>query len=393
MRILWIPLIASFLISILVDTYIYRRLADSFRGKIWISLHLWISVGLYIVLACAIALPRKDGDNAMLLTVMWALYSFLSVYIAKAVYVIADMVCRRLWRKKGKHTISIASCFLGLLAFATMWWGALINRYCIDVRDVDLCSKNLPESFDGYRIVQISDLHLGTYGNDTAFVSHVVDTINSMTPDLIVFTGDIVNSRTLELEPHVIPLSRLKARDGVLSILGNHDYGDYANWQSQADKGKNIQHLKDLQASMGWTMLNNDTRYLSHGSDTIAVIGVENIGDPPFHVYGSLSKAYPTLGDSLYKILLSHNPAHWVDSISEHRDVNINLTLSGHTHAMQIKIAGHSPAAFRYRTWGGLYTDTDSLHKLYVNIGLGTVGFPARIGATPEITVITLRNK
>ncbi|MDE6394870.1 MAG: metallophosphoesterase, partial [Duncaniella sp.] len=257
---------------------------------------------------------------------------------------------------------------------------------------IDIVRTDVPDGFDGYRIVQISDLHTGTYGSDTTFVAALVDRINTLSPDLVVFTGDIVNSRSYEITPHIATLSRLRARDGVYSILGNHDYGDYATWSSQADKDESIRYLKRSQADMGWHMLNNESVILRQGTDSLALIGVENIGDAPFPIYGSLAKAYPSLNDSVFKILLTHNPAHWTDSISGH-NINVPLTLSGHTHAMQIEVAGHSPAVYRYKTWGGLYADSDSTHLLYVNIGAGTVGFPARIGAEPEITVLTLRKK
>ena len=142
---------------------------------------------------------------------------------------------------------------------------------------------------------------------------------------------------------------------------------------------------------MGWRLLLNETVMLRNNGDSLALIGVENIGDPPFKVYGSLDRAYPNHSDSVAKILLTHNPAHWVDSISDHDNVRVPLSLSGHTHAMQMEILGWSPAKYRYPTWGGMYSDSDKKHQLYVNIGSGTVGFPSRIGATPEITLITLK--
>ncbi|MDE6204954.1 MAG: metallophosphoesterase, partial [Duncaniella sp.] len=347
----------------------------------------------YILLIGALVIPRRDGDNAMLLTVMWMLYAFATIYFAKYIFVIIDLVGKipTLFRRRRNKLISKTAAICAVITFVVMWWGALINRFRIDVKEVEIVRQDVPADFDGYRIVQISDLHTGTYGSDTTFVSRLVDAINAQNPDVIVFTGDIVNSRSDELTPHAAPLSRLYARDGVYSIMGNHDYGDYANWDSPRQKNESIEYLKQLQASMGWKMLNNATDFIHNGNDSIALIGVENIGDHPFPVYGSLVKAYPTLSDSTFKVLLTHNPAHWCDSISRHSDINIPLSLSGHTHAMQMEVAGVSPAVFRYPTWGGLYADEDSTHMLYVNIGAGTVGIPTRIGATPEITVITLR--
>ncbi len=206
-----------------------------------------------------------------------------------------------------------------------------------------------------------------------------------------MFTGVIVNRRTKELDPFVGTLSRIKAKDGVFSIMGNHDYGDYMEWENEADKEANIQRLFTLEQKMGWRLLHNKTAMIYRGNDSIAVIGVGNIGDRPFRIYGSLSRAYPEIEDDVTKILLSHNPTHWLDTIKKEQKSNIALTLSGHTHAMQIAIGRVSPAALRYKAWGGLYSSEDKLRNMYVNIGIGTVGIPMRIGATPEITIITLR--
>lgn len=394
MRLPWFPLILFLVVSVLSDVYIYRCLLTRLKNRCWSRVQKWSAIAFYVLLVIAVCLPRRSGDNGMLLSVMWMLYTFMSVYIGKYLFVLLDLVASvpRLFKKHRVKFITWMGAVVGVGAFAIMWWGALIGRYHLDVKEVDIVRTDVPAGFDGYRIVQISDLHTGTYGNDTTFVSALVDKINSLSPDLVVFTGDIVNSRSYEITPHIAPLSRLRARDGVYSIMGNHDYGDYASWPSQADKDKSISYLKQSQSEMGWHMLNNESVILRQGNDSLALIGVENIGDAPFPIYGSLTRAYPSLNDSVFKVLLTHNPAHWTDSISGH-DINVPLTLSGHTHAMQIEIAGHSPAVYRYKTWGGLYADSDSTHMLYVNIGVGTVGFPARIGASPEITVLTLRKK
>lgn len=393
MRIPWIPLLIFVGLSIFSDLYIYRSFTTRMKNKLWGKLQSWSAIGCYVLLMCALAIPRRDGDNGLLLTVMWMLYTYLSVYSAKYIFVIIDLIGRipAVFGRGRVKFISRLAVMFSVFTFIVMWWGALVNRFNINVKEVEITRSDIPSGFDGYRIVQISDLHTGTYGSDTTFISRLVDTVNAQSPDLIVFTGDIVNSRSYELTPYVAPLSRLHARDGVYSIMGNHDYGDYANWNTPEQKSASIEYLKNVQASMGWKMLNNATDYIYCGEDSLALIGVENIGDPPFPVYGSLKTAYPTLSDSVFKVLLTHNPAHWCDSISGHDSLNIPLSLSGHTHAMQIEIAGHSPAAYRYATWGGLYADSDSIHMLYVNIGTGTVGMPARIGATPEITVFTLR--
>ncbi len=344
-------------------------------------------------------IPKRSGADEQLRVIMWGLFAFCSVFIPALVFVLFDLLSQipRLFRHRRLKWLGKAGIGIGALVFCAMWWGALVTVHQTDVRRVDIEVDGLPDAFDGYTIVQFSDFHTGTYGTDTSFVSRVVDDINALHPDMICFTGDIVNRRSDELLPFTRVLARLSAQDGVYSILGNHDYGDYLEWPDSAAKAANLQELKDMQASMGWRMLNNSTDTLRRGGavpDSIMLIGVENVGDPPFHTYGDLDAAYPgDLADGNVKILLSHNPAHWVDDIRDAPDKNIALTLSGHTHAMQMRFLGWSPAVFRYPTWGGLYEGGDNAGKLYVNIGLGEVGFPARIGATPEITLITLHRK
>ena len=392
-----LPLIATLILllfAIAIDFYLWHRIRTVSKNKIWSRIHVAVAVIFNLALLLVICVPKRSGGNSGLELIMWTLYTYFSVYIPKFLFVIFDLIAALplLWKRNRWKWLSVTGIVIGVIVFIVMWWGALINRYSIDVRNVDVEIAGLPEEFDGFTIAQISDLHVGTYGTDTAFVSDVVDRVNSLSPDIVAFTGDIVNRRSSELRPFVSPLSRLRGRDGVFSILGNHDYGDYYSWPSPQAKADNMTELLDMQSEMGWKMLNNATAFVYRGNDSIAIVGVENVGDPPFTVYGDLDMAYEALDDPTVKILLSHNPAHWVEDIKDSPDKNIALTLSGHTHAMQMSAFGLSPAALRYPTWGGLYSDEDG-HQLYVNIGIGEVAIPARIGATPEITLITLRRK
>lgn len=395
MRLTLVLILPVIILNVLLDWYIYRaaRLHATKHRRILSRIALWSSVVLTLFIIVITALPKKEGSNSDLVTIMWALYFYFSIYLPKFVWVLIDLIGKlpKLWHRKPLSGARIAASVMAGIIFGAMWFG-VINTSRIDVREVTFSDPAVPESFDSLRIAQISDLHTGTYGSDTSFVSKLVDRVNSLQPDLILFTGDIVNRRSDELLPFVNVLARLRAPMGVYSILGNHDYGDYYNWTSPEAKEENMQLLKDLQAGMGWVMLNNASKTFHNQGDSIVLIGVENIGDHPFPVYGDLEKAYPhDLADPAFKILMSHNPAHWVDDIKESPDKNIPLTLSGHTHAMQMSVGRISPAAFRYPTWGGMYGDTDNAHRLYVNIGDGEVAIPARIGATPEITLITLR--
>ncbi len=397
MRIPLLPIFVALIIGVLIDFYINRRIKAQTRlcGKRGPKIRsiLWgVNIFLYTLLLLVIAMPSRRTGGSNLLVVLWILYIFITVYLSKLIYVIFDLLgsVPRIWKHRRLRWPCICGIVLGIAVFMLAWWGALINRFNIDVRNVTVEVEGLPESFDGLTIAQLSDIHTGTYGSDTTFLARVVDKVNSLNPDIIFFTGDIVNHRAGELLPHTATLGRLNAPKGVYSVLGNHDYGDYAQWPDEYAKLNDRELLYSLEKSMGWNLLRNNTAWLTAGNDSLAIIGVENIGEPPFNVYGDLEASYPgQLSDDITKILLSHNPMHWLNDIADKASQNIALTLSGHTHAMQIELGGVSPAALRYPVWGGLYTDSLG-RDLYVNIGIGTVGTPMRIGATPEITLITL---
>ncbi len=387
-------LTVSLLCALVVDAYIFIVLRRRCRSRVPSFFQLFSAIALYVLLIVALCLPMRTGQSGMLLTKMWLLFGFMTAVLGKLVFVLIDAISLIPIPFGGKRWrwLAYAAAAAGIVTFVALWWGALVNRFNIDTSKTDIEIPGLPASFDGYRIVQLSDLHVGTYGADTAFVSRLVDHVNSLKPDLIVFTGDIVNRRTDEILPFIDVLSRLHAAAGVYSILGNHDYGDYYDWDSDSAKARSLAQLVDIQRDMGWHLLLNSHAVIHAGADSIALVGVENVGDPPFKVYGDLSAAYPDLSDGVTKILLTHNPVHWDMEVAGNDSVNVALTLSGHTHAMQIRLLGLSPAAWRYDHWGGLYSDGKG-HQLYVNIGVGTVGLPMRLGATPEVTLFTLRRK
>lgn len=400
-------LVALFIISIGADLYIFRDLRQYATPK-WRKPALWVygvsSLLFWLFLVVVACIPLRD-EATNINTMMWLLFGYISIYGPKLVYVLFSAI-GRLFNIKSPGRVNYgAMCGVpaGILLFIALWWGVFWTRHEIEVTRVEVASPRLPASFDGYRVVQFSDAHVGTWLNDTTFISQLVDSINSLSPDVIVFTGDIVNRRTSELAPFLKVFSRLKARDGVYSVLGNHDYGDYIEWANSGDREANNALLAAWERQMGWTLLNNDHRFLRNGGDSIALIGVENWGDPPFKQYGRLDKAYGGKDsrqgyyDSNFKILLTHNPEHWREVVSE--ETNIDLTLSGHTHAMQMAVGPQgsrwSPCVWRYPTWGGLYTrdsEKGGHQQLYVNIGSGEVGLPSRLGtAYPEVTLIELK--
>lgn len=395
MRLVLVTLIIALIIGLLTDAYIWMAVRSYVRRRGFAIAHIAISAAATALLLAIMVMPVRSGSEDVLRATMWMLYTYITIYIPKYIFALLDILSRLplLWHRDRWRIFTTIGTTLAAITFIALWYGALFCRWQTDIKHVDVSIDDLPASFDGIRIVHISDLHVGTWGNDTSMVSRVVDQINALRPDVIVFTGDIVNRHSSELRPFTATLARLHAQFGVYSIMGNHDYGDYTEWSDPTAKGADIDSLKTMQQRMGWTMLNNAHAILrTTRGDSIALVGVENVGDPPFKTYGDLAAAYPEPADSVTKILLTHNPAHWERDILRHPEQNFALTLSGHTHAMQVEVLGISPAVFRYRHWGGLYSE-DPKHQLYVNIGIGTVGFPARIGAMPEITLLTLHRR
>ncbi|MDE5561259.1 MAG: metallophosphoesterase [Bacteroidaceae bacterium] len=271
------------------------------------------------------------------------------------------------------------------MLFAAMLYGICFGWKRPTVREIAVSSLRVPPAFRGYRIVHISDLHIGTYRAAPHVMEKIVELVNDAQPDLIVFTGDIVNMSPEELTPFTGILSRMQAADGIVSILGNHDYCTYGRKRNVTEAAEQQQKIIAMQRAMGWKMLLNENIVLHRGTDSIAVIGVENDGRPPFPARADLVKAMCGLRQETFKILLSHDPSHWRSAVAGHTD--IDLTLSGHTHAMQLRIGNISPSRLLYREWGGIYTH--GRQHLYVNTGTGS-NVPFRLGAWPEITVLTL---
>lgn len=265
------------------------------------------------------------------------------------------------------------------------------NRYKYRVKKIAIGLPNLPLAFKGMRIVQISDIHSGSLNNILA-VERGVQMILNQKPDLILFTGDLVNNKSSEAENFKSVFSKLEAPLGVFSVLGNHDYGDYAEWKSEIDKKANLDRLKRIHAEMGWKLLLDENVLLEREGQQIALLGVQNISfKNNFQTYGNLEKAYQNTSNIPFKILMSHDPSHWDGEINtKYKD--IDLTLSGHTHGFQFGVElpwfKWSPSQFVYKQWAGLY-EQDKQY-LYVNRGFGFLGYPGRLGILPEITCIEL---
>jgi len=280
---------------------------------------------------------------------------------------------------------------LAAIPFTALVLGMMKGKYEYQVRKINLTLKKLPNSFHGFKIVQISDLHTGSF-TDVLPIEKAVGMINDLNPDLIVFTGDLVNDLHSEVLPYVEALSKLKAKHGVISILGNHDYGDYYQWKNREDKSANLKALKKVHSEMGWDLLLDEFRHIEKNGEKISVIGVQNwSARMNFTRYGDLNRAIENIEFSPVNILLSHDPSHWKAEVSG-KVKEIDLTLSGHTHGFQfgVDIPGFkwSPVQYVYREWADLYTENDQ--HLYVNRGLGFIGYPGRVGVLPEITFFQL---
>ena len=271
-------------------------------------------------------------------------------------------------------------------------YGIYKGRYNYKVYKYDLIFDDLPEDFDGYQITHISDIHSGSLKNKNN-VEYAVRLINEQKSDLILFTGDIINNKSNELIKWKDLLSTMKASDGKFSVLGNHDYGDYVNWNNKQEKEDNFIDLLNFQKQMGFKLLLNENIKIKKGESNISLIGVENWGKGRFKKKGDIDKACIGLNKRDFKIVLSHDPSHWDKILIDHK-THFHLTLSGHTHGMQfgIEIPGWvkwSPAKWAYRQWAGLYNEKNQF--LNVNRGFGVLGFPGRVGIPPEISVITLK--
>jgi predicted MPP superfamily phosphohydrolase len=279
---------------------------------------------------------------------------------------------------------------LGGTLFGTLLFG-FSNKYNYQVKKIKLSFKNLPAAFKGMRMVHISDIHSGSF-QDIRAVNKGIDLILKQQPDLIVFTGDLVNDRATEMDPYQNSFGRLTAPLGVFSTLGNHDYGDYVQWPTAQAKIDNLEALKKVHANMGWRLLMNEHVVLEKNGEKIALLGIENWGAKArFPKYGKMDLAYPGTENIPFKILLSHDPSHWDAQILPEYN-SIDLMLSGHTHGMQFGLENPyfkwSPVQWMYKQWAGLYEQGSQ--KLYVNRGYGFIGYPGRVGILPEITVIEL---
>ena len=376
-----ITILIILLFFLLPDLYISLALM---RGAAW-----WTHVLLWLpaVVALCVLVSSRNGISATKTQLFTGLVLCLTLpQIVLTVFSLLGKLAGLAWPQAASigNGIGIAA---GVVIALLALYGLFFGWKALTVKEVELSFAELPEAFDGYKIVQLSDLHIGTYGGKTAFVEKVVRRADEENADLIAFTGDLINTSPNEIAAFETTLSQLSAKDGVVSVLGNHDYCIYAmSRQQPLSIRKAVTPVIEAERRMGWDLLLNEHRVIYRGADSIALVGVENTGKPPFPEIGDLKGAMANIPVGVFTILLSHDPSHWRLEVIPKTD--IPLTLSGHTHAMQFKVGRWSPSKWLYPEWGGLYEE--GLQRLFVSEGIGGT-IPFRLGTKPEIVVITLR--
>jgi predicted MPP superfamily phosphohydrolase len=403
-------------IMLFLDTYVFQAikivsLSASPKTKAFIYTFYWALSAIAIIAFLIFVYTGPDFLSKKIRTYLFA--TILGLFMAKLIAVVFFLIddIRRViqWiaaklffrhtegEQFGEEGISrsVFLSWLGLVAggglFSSLVYG-FSNKYNYQVKRHKLSFDNLPASFKGLKIVHISDIHCGSFTDKNAVLGGV-EKILAEDPGLILFSGDLVNDRSVEMQEYMEIFSRLKAPLGVYSTLGNHDYGDYALWPFNGiSKQQNLENLKKVHAELGWRLLMNEHIVLEKNNEQIALLGIENwSAKARFPKYGDMAKAYQGTEKYPFKILMSHDPSHWDAQVKpEYPDVD--LTLSGHTHGMQfgIEVPGFrwSPVQYVYKQWAGLYEEAKQ--KLYVNRGFGFIGYPGRVGILPEITVIEL---
>jgi predicted MPP superfamily phosphohydrolase len=402
---------------LVIDLYSYKGIKLLLKRRLKALLQLatlffWsISIAYYVCIAYFILFHKWEQTAGGYSPIFFLTGTFFLFYIPKILFIAFHLIddiqfiiawlfkkIKRVTKKKAKpeHSVSRRAFItkIGLVAaavpFGSFIYGIAKGRFNFQVTHKKIYFEDLPMAFDGIRIVQISDIHIGSFFGYESEVVEAFEMVNELNPDYIFFTGDLVNNYSAEMNGWHPVFKQLHAKNGMYSILGNHDYGDYYKWKNEAEKLADVQNLIRLEQEIGFTMLNNQHVRIEKDNESIVFAGIENWGLPPFRQSGDLNKAMEGVLDTDFVILLSHDPHHWDAQVLGRK--NIKLTLSGHTHGMQMGVHFNgkewSPSKYMYKRWGGLYFEHGQF--LYVNRGLGYIGMPARIGMPPEITLLEL---
>lgn len=406
-------------IIVLADLYLWSSVKKLvFNYKNWLRITMislyWLPLFLLMITVVFSAIiPMQQWNGPLRTYLIGSVLIFYTAKLLPLIFLILSDIIRVIQKlfivgnKTKRQEIVVSSdgitrsrflqyvgFITGGLVMGTMFTGMLKWAYEFKVHIEKLSFRNLPESFNGYKIVQISDMHLGSWSSSKP-LKRAVEIINDLNADLVLFTGDLVNYSTSEAFGFEDILKEIKAKDGVFAVLGNHDYGDYVSWQSAEAKKQNMEDLYKYFEEIGWRLLNNENTIISKGSGSLALLGVENWGaSARFPKHGDLEKAMKGSENADVRILMTHDPSHW-EKVVMPQNYDIDLALSGHTHGFQFGIETKdmkwSPAKYLYKHWAGLYEDPNKTGKyIYVNRGLGSIGYPGRIGILPEITLIEL---
>lgn len=397
-------------IAILLALEVYAFQAFRTLFKFWWSLSVYVGITVVVLglLFYSFYQPTPHGSlTGFRAYMIGAFLSIIALKLSVILWMFGEDIVRLsvfVYRKfftssvenipSRRKFISTIALGLGAIPFLSLLYGMYKGKYNFKVLSYELEFDNLPEAFEGYQITQLSDIHSGSFDNAKK-IEYAIDLVNEQESDVILFTGDLVNNLADEMTPWTSVFKKLKSKDGVFSILGNHDYGDYHNFESQDKKQKNFEALVQTHAEMGWDLLRNENREIRRGQSKLKLIGVENWGKGGFKKAGDFDKAAEGVDAKDFKILMSHDPSHWDEVIKNH-EKDVQLTLSGHTHGMQfgIEIPGWfkwSPVQYRYDQWAGLYENAKRF--INVNRGFGYLAYPGRVGIWPEITVIKLKRK
>lgn len=390
-------------IFLFLEVYIFqaiRTLTDNF----WVRLgYIVLSLAVYGVFAYEVSHFQRSDRSTERAQITISLFL---IFILPKIFIVLFLLVDDIFRTGGylvgltrptenffperRKFLSLMGLGLGGVLSALFIDGITFGKYRHKVRRVKVKFANLPKSFKGYKVIQISDVHSGSF-SDPSKLQHAIDLINEQDPDLVLFTGDMVNNVADEFKPFIPLFSKIKAKDGKFAVLGNHDYGDYVKWNSKDEQNKNLETLIGYQRQAGFDMLRNENRIIEKDGEKIYILGVENWGLKPFPQYGDIDKALENVPQDATKILMSHDPTHF-DYVVKKHPKDIHLTLSGHTHGMQfgldLKNIKWSPVQYRYPKWADLYESEGKM--LYVNRGFGVLGYPGRVGVLPEITLFEL---
>lgn len=402
-------------ISTLMDWYVFSGLKTfmfDWQSQLWRQLvqfgFLFISVGVTVIFIAGIG--SFNSARGMTPFHEWMLSLFLTIFVTKLVFIIVlslgdlgrfligiyNLVTKtssgQSYFPARRKFISEAAILVAAFPFTGFLYAMFKGKYDYKVHRQTLYYTDLPDAFDGFTITQLSDIHSGSF-DDTKAMQRGIDLAKAQKSDLFVFTGDLVNNAAWEIEPYIPNFGQLKAPYGQFSILGNHDYGDYIQWNSEQEKAANLDKLKQHHKDLGYRLLLDENVEIEKDGQKISLIGVQNWGKG-FIKIGNLEKALKGVDAKAFKVLLSHDPTHWEEQV-RYNPANIHLTLSGHTHGAQfgVEVAGFrwSPVQYRYLDWAGVVNEQN--RYLYVNRGFGFLAFSGRLGIWPEITVITLKKK